>query len=89
MGCDGGTRDMVPCIHHLSVRRSVPMRDPYAGAGAHHRFERRHQPARRHLHDDVSDLANCGHRAAVGHNQHLIAGELLVKNRLEAGRGPR
>src|SRR6185437_12650117 len=81
--------DMVPFVHHFSVRWSIPMRDPYAGAGTHYRFERRHESARRYLHDDVPIFPIVGIGLSVGHYQHLIAGELLVKNRLEAGRGPR
>ncbi len=65
-------------VRRLAVGRTASMRDPHARARAHHRLERRHQPARR-VHDAGASARGLlvDVRLAVGDDHHPLALEVL------------
>ena len=79
---------MVAAIHYVTVGRTVAVGDPHPRAGPHHRFQRGHEPAGRHLHLNLlsSSIVNIG--LPVGDDQDFVTGQMLVQNGLEAGRAP-
>ena len=79
---------MAARVHDIPIGRSVAMCDPHPGTGTHDRLQRRDQSACRYLHFDLLISPVVDIRLAVGHNEHLVTGELFVKYGLEAGRGP-
>ena len=60
-------------IRRGAIGRSAAVRDPDAGAGSHHRFEGRHQPARRVAHHDPLACVLVDERLAIRHHDDPLA----------------
>ena len=67
---------MVVLVDRVAVGGARAVRDPGAGAGAHHRLERGHQAARRRGSRSVVVLAVVDVGLAVG-DDHLVALQIL------------
>ena len=75
--------DVVAGVDHVAVGAAGAVRDPSARAGAHHRLERGHQAARRPLHLDAVVPPHVDIGLAVGHDQHLVALEVIAQDRAQ------
>ena len=64
------------------------MRDPGAAAGPHHRLDGGNEAARRDLQRDVAVLVVVDVRLAIGDDEHLRAGQLLLEQGAKRGRRP-
>ena len=78
----------VCAVHHLAVGAAAAVGHPGAGAGAHHRFHRRHQAAGRALdhHAIGRSLVDVG--LAVGDHDDLVATQLGAQQRAQPLGGP-
>jgi hypothetical protein len=80
---------VVVAVDGVAVGRARAVRDPGAGAGAHHRLERSHQSARRALDLDYVVLAPCVDVGlAVRDDDHLVALQVLAQDAAQRIRPP-
>ena len=80
---------VVVAVHGFAIGAAAAVRDPYPGAGPHHRFERRDQAARRMLNfDPAVGRVLVDVRFAVGQDDDLLAMQMPVQRLLQAFRGP-
>ena len=80
---------MIVAVHRFAIGAAAAVRDPYSGAGAHHRFERGNQAAGRMLDFDPAVgcvLMNVGF--AVRKNDDFLSMQMPVQSLFQAFRRP-
>jgi hypothetical protein len=60
-------------IDRVTIGRAAAMRDPCAGTGAHHRFERGHQAAGGALHLDLIAMPLMDVGLPIGNHDDVLA----------------
>ena len=70
-------------VHHLAIGGAATVCNPRARAGAHDRLHRRDQAARGPPQRDAVALADVDVRLAVGHDHHLVPGQIGPKDRAQ------